>query len=135
MDRYYGRLHGRDGLGFSRLGTRRRLEALHAIGWSGAQLGELLGVTVQAVYRLRTQDTLIYPTTAAKVAELYEKLWDTPQIGWMADRTRRMAQRNGWAPPMAWDDIDDPDEKPQHRLTKRQRYYRQSEKWRREGAA
>ena len=31
-----------------------------------------------------------------------------------ANRARTWAKRHGFAPPLAWDDIDDPDEKPNY---------------------
>lgn len=97
-----------------RTGTRRRLEALHAVGWSGGALGRLLNLSVQAMFDARTLDRPIYPGTAQRIADLYDQLWDkpppetTPSERMGAAKARNLARRNGWPPPMAWDDIDDP---------------------------
>ena len=97
----------------SRVGTRRRIEALHAVGWSGAELGRRLGVTCQAVYHLRG-DQPIFPGTAERVAALYDELWNAPPVGTQVRKTRNWAARNGWLPPLAWDDadLDDPNAEP-----------------------
>jgi transcriptional regulator with XRE-family HTH domain len=121
MRRYHGRLDGRAREhGADWFGVKRRLEALHAIGWTGQQLADELGITLQAVHRLRTVKRPIYPSTAEKIRGLYERLSSQPQAGYQADRMRRLALKHGWAPPLAWDDIDDLDEKPKHRLTRKQ---------------
>jgi transcriptional regulator with XRE-family HTH domain len=89
-------------------GTRRRLEALHALGWSGADLGARLGVGYSAVNQLRKQ-TVIFPRTAERVRAVYDELWATPSTGPHATRIKRWAARRGFLPPMAYDDdrIDD----------------------------
>jgi hypothetical protein len=100
-------------------GTRRRLEALVAIGWSRAKLSERLGLVpneMSATLR-RGQVTA---ARAAAVAELYDRLWNRqpPEAEWRdkiaAARSRNYAREHGWAPPLAWDDdrIDQPDAQP-----------------------
>lgn len=100
-------------------GTRRRLQALTAIGWSQVQLGRELGLTQTRVYQLLSQDR-VGAGTALTVRALYNRLWDTPpspanrfETGAIT-RARRYAEAHGWCPPMAWDDetIDDPDAAP-----------------------
>lgn len=53
--------------------------------------------------------------TAAKVADLYDELWDQPappsgRHGSVPIKARNYAHRAGWVPPLLWDDetIDDP---------------------------
>ena len=99
-------------------GTRRRLQALVAIGWSQAELGRRLGITPSNTPALfRGQDSgLVHAATARKARALYNQLWATPppetthrqKIN--ASRARNFARNNGWPPPLAWDDdtIDDP---------------------------
>lgn len=96
-------------------GTRRRLQALVAIGWSISELARRLdalpsnfGATIHG----RKQVTV---ATATKARDLYEQLWDTPappsgRHGSVPIRARNYAKRMGWVPPLAWDDetIDDP---------------------------
>lgn len=93
------------------LGTIRRLQALHAIGWSTAQLAARLNRTPQDVRRTMTRTQVTVGTRNA-VALLYEELWDVrPDLSdataaASARATRDQARRRGWLPPMAWDDID-----------------------------
>lgn len=100
------------------IGTARRLEALHALGWTLPQLEAASGIRVSHLHSLRTKrkHERIYPGTAERIARLYDALSMTrPQPwDWTNDRMRRHAERNGWHPPIAWDDdtIDDPDAQP-----------------------
>lgn len=100
-------------------GTRRRLQALVAIGWSQSKLGSRLGVdptNMSAMIRVQR----IHPARARAVRALYDELWQTlpPRSGHRDkiayNRSRRFAAKHGWAPPLAWDDdeIDDPTAQP-----------------------
>lgn len=101
------------------IGTRRRLQALIASGWSLQQLAEQLDRT--PTHLARTMGgTRVTVRTAEQVSALYDRLWDVrPDQDTSAERaaveaTRTMAAQNGWLPPLAWDDIDtDPDPGPQ----------------------
>lgn len=93
-------------------GTRRRIEALMAIGWPAGELGRRLGgVTFQQINIFRTEPR-VSPTTAARVAGLYEQLWNQEPVPTTrgertaVSRARSFARTRGFAPPMAWDDID-----------------------------
>lgn len=95
-------------------GTRRRLQALVAIGWPQSRLGQRLGVDPSNMNALLTRSR-VTAATARAVAALYDELWDTPapqSPG--ATRARRHAAARGWPPPLAWDDdtIDDPEAVP-----------------------
>lgn len=101
------------------LGSLRRIRALVAIGWSMEHQAAYLGVKKQAVqnFAVKSPDTLIRIATAAKYAELYERLQGTPGP---SARARSVAKARGWAPPLAWDDIDDPNEQPTgHKVCKK----------------
>lgn len=97
------------------LGTARRLQALAWLGWTWKQLERELGSDEMMVRRwaLRTNPgQFVFPDTARRVAELYERLCMTPaprdtvaQRNAYA-RAHNRALRNGWMPPLAWDDID-----------------------------
>lgn len=91
-------------------GTRRRLQALGAIGWSKTELGAKVGVTGMAVNQWRTRDR-VQVATAQRVAALYAELSDIPGTN---ERSRQYAARAGWVPPIGWDDdtIDDPTAQP-----------------------
>jgi len=92
-------------------GTRRRLEALVAIGWPPARLAELLGTTRAGLRRTMTSPT-ITERTARPVRDLYNRLWDTqPPRNTAAERDAAdtagaHAAQHAWATPLAWDDID-----------------------------
>ncbi len=96
-------------------GTRRRLQALAAIGWTFAQMADHLGYNDATTVHHWTRSTRVTQSTAAAAAELYDAAWDKPQPPSLAaDRSRRTAARKGWPPPLAWDDdeIDDPNARP-----------------------
>lgn len=94
----------------SALGASRRLRALMAIGWTQQALAGLLGESKQQVNQLVH---LKHPTVTIgrnrRVAKVYEDLCGTAG-GSM--RARLWADRRGWLPPLAWEDIDDPAEVP-----------------------
>lgn len=97
----------------SPLGTIRRFHALQALGWTGPQIAAEAGVSV---HTLRSSDYqskgTIRSSLADAVAAAYERLCMTTPEGGYQDRQRRLARERGWLPPLAWDDIDKPDEKP-----------------------
>lgn len=95
------------------IGTRRRIQALKAIGHSGADIGARLGTTYQAVHKLEhSAAPTVFATTAVAVRRVFDEMCMTQPTGYHATRIRNQATRRGYAPPLAWDDIDDPDEQP-----------------------
>lgn len=94
------------------VGTMRRLQALAMIGYDLADLGERLGMKLQQVSMLRLgHSPKVTIRTARAVAELFEDLQVTAGPSRAA---QRVAERNGWFLPLAWDEdaIDDPAAKP-----------------------
>ena len=104
-------------------GVRRRVQALMRLGWAETRLSVLCGwgeSTLHAALRRR----YVSPRTHQVITALYDRLWDTPPTPStpserMVDtRNRRRAEREGWAPPLAWDDgagphgIDNPKARP-----------------------
>ena len=91
-------------------GTRRRIHALMRLGWPADRLGAHLAVSGAAV-REWTYTSKVRRSTAARVAELYDRLCWTPGP---STKTRARAVAAGWPPPLAWDDdtIDDPKARP-----------------------
>lgn len=92
-------------------GTRRRLQALVALGWTFGQLATELERTVSNLKRtLRTH--WVTADTAVRVAAVYERLWDSrpdqssPSSRAAANAARAHAREHGWPPPLAWNDID-----------------------------
>ena len=105
------------------IGTRRRLDALRAIGWTLKEISEHAGHDhgwACTVYKRAR----ILPATHAQVCAVYDALWNvTPPAETWSDRVsrgraQRAAAQAGWAPPLAWDDneIDNPDAQPHHHV-------------------
>lgn len=94
-------------------GARRRIQALACLGWSTAALAkELPGTSYRHIMKIREGDLLeINRTTHDKFVYLYNLLDGTRLRGRYPDMVRKMALEKGWAPPLAWDDIDK-DQKP-----------------------
>lgn len=101
----------------SSLGTARRLQALAVAGHSLRAVAIHLGVPHGNVYSIRAPryDTIL-AGQAQQIAELYDRLITVPPQGTSVKRTQTYAQKHKWAPAAAWDNIDDPDEKPKHKL-------------------
>lgn len=103
-------------------GTRRRLQALTARGWTCTKLAEHCSSSPQALRTamLKSVGASTLAGFARSVTDLYEQLWDqTPQCRngherARAVRVREDAVERGWAPPMAWDEesIDNPKAEP-----------------------
>lgn len=93
------------------LGTKRRLQALAALGWDFYSIATEAGQHREWVWQIYRRDT-VHTRTAQKIQAVFEHLCMTRPEGWVADRARRQAAARGWAPPLAWDDIDNPAERP-----------------------
>lgn len=95
------------------LGTIRRLRALVAIGYTSTWLAEELGWKLTVVLRLTNhrapESRTVHVDTRDQVAALFERRCMIPGGN---DRSRARARKQGWRPPLAWDDIDNPAEKP-----------------------
>lgn len=108
------RAAGRDDLFNRRVdatGTRRRIQALMCLGWSQRHIAALAGTTQQVISVQLHIDTVTRPSHDRMVA-VFEQLsvalppTDTPGQRLAVGRLKALARRNGWAPPFAWDDID-----------------------------
>jgi hypothetical protein len=92
-------------------GTRRRLQALIAIGWPAELLADQLGRRPNSLSRSMTGGS-VTARTAHDVAGLYQRLWDispprtTGEQRAAADAAQAQAAAQGWLSPLAWDDID-----------------------------
>lgn len=88
----------------------RRLRALAALGWTTVALADATGVNARVISSVRAggQPT-ITRDIAARLRDAYERLSMTTHD---SARTKARAAAAGWAPPLAWDDIDDPGETP-----------------------
>lgn len=97
------------------VGVVRRLQALMRIGWSMRALAAEVGVYESTLQEaLRTADTrqFVRSTLAAAVVDAYDRLHLTSPEGRGASRARATAAARGYAPPLAWDDIDNDPEPP-----------------------
>lgn len=95
------------------IGTRRRIEALQWMGYTLQHIADEAGwKSEQAVFRLTTRDWL-ESRTADRISDVYERLCMTigPSI-----RARSRACTKGYLPPLAWTNIDDPNERPRKHI-------------------
>ena len=92
-------------------GVQRRIRALAARGWSVEEIARRLewsDARRENIYKVERVRAWVHQTLSA----LYEEIWNAePPATTLAecavrDRTIRRARQMGWAPPMAWDDID-----------------------------
>jgi AcrR family transcriptional regulator len=106
------------------VGTRRRLQALIAVGHPPVMVAHRLGVAPRVVTRLVHGTTAtVNPGLHGAVCDLYERLWDVVPPGrTIAERkaaasARALAASHGWPAPMGLDDgrIDDPAYRPRAR--------------------
>ncbi|MGA4875920.1 hypothetical protein [Streptomyces lydicamycinicus] len=105
-------------------GTRRRVQALAAMGWPLAAVGSHIGIAAGYARHLAHREA-VFGRTAQAVSNGYDELrHKRPQRNGItrtvAKRTRTYAARQNWAPPKYWDQhpgaIDDPDFEPMHGL-------------------
>lgn len=97
----------------SPIGVQRRIQALVSIGYSYPTLAPELGVSAAQVSKWSKDLAFVRSSTADRVAETYDSLSMTPLTDTRnAKYARTIARRNGWLPPLAWQNIDDPDEQP-----------------------
>jgi hypothetical protein len=92
-------------------GTRRRLQALIAIGWPTELLAAQLSRRTTSLCRSMTGES-VTARTAHDVAALYERLWNTSppaatgEQRAAVDAAQAHAAGQGWLPPLAWDNLD-----------------------------
>ncbi len=83
------------------LGTRRRIRALIALGWTHAEISRRSGHRTNVV--VNQQGRWVTASLHTDIARVYDDLCMTPGP---SDLNRRRAIRLGYAPPLMWDDID-----------------------------
>lgn len=111
-------------------GTRRRLQALAAIGWTYTEVGEKVGTKGNNLSAICTKKKQVYPQTAERVKQVYNELsMQKPPEDRAHKWARNIAEGKIYVPPLGWDDdeIDDPEAWPsgltQSRLEKWVRRY------------
>ncbi|MCY0931632.1 hypothetical protein OTB20_36730 [Streptomyces sp. H27-H1] len=115
--------HGRAGAHLPPLGTRRRLQALNAMGYDGVWMASQLGIcagNLSALMLGRRGRRYVYAATARRVAAFYDKYQhtdpaDVGRSAWHVSTTKTRAGKNGYALPWCWDEetIDDPRTEPE----------------------
>lgn len=121
-NRYHKRLVLDHDRGFRRrlpaLGTHRRIQALVRVGWTLPQVGAAMGgVSGEAVRQVLISQQ-VQRDTAARARDAFALLAmklppERNRVERLnAARSRNRGLRNGWPPPLAWDDIDNPLEAP-----------------------
>ena len=91
-------------------GSRRRLQALAALGWTLDALTARTGLGFTTLAAIRSGvTTRVGVTLANQVAAVFDELHMVPGP---SIRSRQHAASQGWVSALAWDDIDDPAEVP-----------------------
>lgn len=86
-------------------GPRRRVQALAAVGWPLSWQAEQIGMHPKMLHRFARNRSRISAVYAARIRGLYDRYWDRgPEPSRYVSVARTVARRNGWLPPMAWDD-------------------------------
>lgn len=92
------------------VGASRRVQGLSWMGWSLQEQADRVGMYLQQVWQIsRSRQSMITVATDRTFRGLFEQLSATRGP---STRSHNAAVRSGWVPPLAWDDIDDPDEVP-----------------------
>ena len=89
-------------------GATRRVQALHTLGHTTSTIATTAGIHPRVVTSLTHPSTrFIQRRNADAITHAYDQLQGTPggDDRW-ANAARNRAARNQWAPPAAWDDID-----------------------------
>lgn len=82
--------------------TRRRIQALAYIGWPIIRTAEAAGLSHRHVFGILNGSVAsLAPAHAQRYERVYAELSERPGP---TDHSRSIARRNGWAPPIAWDD-------------------------------
>lgn len=102
-------------------GTRRRVQALVAIGWPCERIARAAGISPQNLAHLLGNQRVRHSTAAAVRAAYEEMSVQKPERCGVSratvKRSKRRADANRWAPPSYWaqyDAIDDPDFQPEY---------------------
>lgn len=102
------------------LGSARRLQALHAMGFTRKFLGEHCSLDYRTLDVIaHERQTHVLASTASIIRDLFDRFHMTdpnaPMLQTKEAKLRRTrAAKKGWLPPLAWDesDMDDPNAKP-----------------------
>lgn len=87
------------------LGTQRRIQALQWLGYNPALIADLTGLGHHSVYRILS-NRYVQVSTADTLKDLFKRLQliPNPEKSYGATVARNTARRNGWLPPLLWDE-------------------------------
>lgn len=95
------------------LGVQRRIQALMRLGWTSTDIAYECGLNnrngvLRVLHGQKGKPCVwVERKTYRRFAEVYERLSMTvPEHSAVRARTRSIAERRGYMPPLAWDDID-----------------------------
>jgi hypothetical protein len=95
------------------LGVQRRVQALAALGYTTGQIAAEARIEKCVIDRaLRGVGKTMQFSNGEPVVQAFNRLQMTPATGPQAVRQRNYAKKARWAPPLAWDHIDDPKARP-----------------------
>lgn len=95
-------------------GTVRRVQALLALGHTHPEISAASGgaKNISKNVILARRYTHMHVDVVAAIEQAYRKLSMVVPTGWRAEEARRRAAARGYLPPLVWDNIDDPNERP-----------------------
>lgn len=93
-------------------GTRRRIEALLAMGWTAKDIAEACGRTSKNWVHEVRKSAQVVETTAIRVRIAYDRMVNETPTSPHVVKVRNVGLANGYHLPNARWDIDDPNEKP-----------------------
>jgi hypothetical protein len=114
-------IHGNDGRRrVDATGSQRRIQALKLMGWKLDEIAAVCGWVTPAAVSVVLRRDLVLRTTAERIEQAHEVLWGRWLRGELRGQTEtglrrrsiEAAQRQGWVPSAAWNDIDNPRERP-----------------------
>lgn len=97
-------------------GSRRRIQALRAIGWSVKAIADQAATGSARIQRISTSQPTVRYSLAIKIRDAYDALSRLqPPPGAGTTLAKAHAAMNDYAPPATWDDdtIDDPNAHPE----------------------
>lgn len=101
------------------VGAVRRVQALTALGYSLPAIARETGIHHDTILDARAGNTRVIAMRVREaIAEAYDRLEVTIPVGESSQqragisRARNLARRNGWPPPIVWEQIDDALEQP-----------------------
>lgn len=92
-------------------GAKRRIQALSTLGWTHDEMAARLGTQQRHISHILLHQERVTVAMHQAVAAMFDEWWNVtppPITSYKASRVRvlKAAERRGYLPPLAWDDID-----------------------------